>query len=63
MLQWLSLPWVNLPSSLRSSCKTSPQAGPRGEVGARVSAVGDSREVWDLPVWEGGGPAFSGDWG
>ena len=39
MLQGLSLPWVNLPTPLRSSCKTPLRLALREEAGARVSAV------------------------
>lgn len=60
MLQWLSLPWVNLPSSLRSSCKLLRLA--LGEEVSQGVCCGDSREVWDLPCGKEAGPAFR-DWG
>ena len=40
--------------------QNSPQAGPRGGGWGQGVCCGDSREVWDLPVWEGGGPALRG---
>lgn len=40
--------------------QNSPQAGPEGGGWGQGVRCGDSREVWDLPVWEGGGPALRG---
>lgn len=62
MLQWLSLPWVNLPSSLKSSCKTPLRLALGEEVGARVSAV-ETLGRFGICLCGKEAGLLSGDWG